>query len=290
MNRTSRSSRLVRSAARSPARAITGPEVARKLTPSSRATIWASVVLPRPGGPAKSTWSSASPRALAASMNTLRLARACAWPMNSDRVCGRRLTSASSPRASGARMRSVMQILREARRTRPVPESDGASRSLRQFPEPQADQRLGRGRVAGLLQGGRDGGARLDLAVTEIDQGRDRVRYGLRRPALRHVALEAHQHRIGLHGDRCLVLELRDDALGELRADARGAGQQPLVLEWDGAGELVRAHGRQEPERALVADALHGRQHTAPFALCGRGEAVEPDLVFAHHGLDRERG
>ena len=29
--------------------AITGPEVARKLTPSSRATICASVVLPRPG-------------------------------------------------------------------------------------------------------------------------------------------------------------------------------------------------------------------------------------------------
>src|SRR5260221_294988 len=52
MKRTSRSSRLVRSAARSPARAITGPEVARKFTPSSRETICASVVLPRPGGPA----------------------------------------------------------------------------------------------------------------------------------------------------------------------------------------------------------------------------------------------
>ena len=38
-------------AARSPALAITGPEVERKLTPSSRATIWASVVLPRPGRP-----------------------------------------------------------------------------------------------------------------------------------------------------------------------------------------------------------------------------------------------
>ncbi len=51
MNSTSRSSRLVRSAARSPALAMTGPEVARKLTPSSRATICASVVLPSPGGP-----------------------------------------------------------------------------------------------------------------------------------------------------------------------------------------------------------------------------------------------
>ncbi len=96
MNRTSRSSRLVSSAARSPALAITGPEVERKPTPSSRAMIWASVVLPSPGGPANSTWSSASARALAASMNTLRLERACSWPMNSRSSCGRSDCSASS--------------------------------------------------------------------------------------------------------------------------------------------------------------------------------------------------
>ena len=51
MKSTSRSSRLVSSAARSPALAITGPEVARNPTPSSLAMICASVVLPRPGGP-----------------------------------------------------------------------------------------------------------------------------------------------------------------------------------------------------------------------------------------------
>src|SRR5581483_8966507 len=96
MKRTSRSSRLVSSAARSPALAMTGPEVERKPTPSSRAMIWASVVLPSPGGPANSTWSSASPRALAASMNTFRFDRACSWPMNSRRYCGRREVSASS--------------------------------------------------------------------------------------------------------------------------------------------------------------------------------------------------
>src|SRR5581483_3613979 len=48
MKTTSRSSRLVSSAARSPALAMTGPEVERNPTPSSRAMIWASVVLPRP--------------------------------------------------------------------------------------------------------------------------------------------------------------------------------------------------------------------------------------------------
>ncbi|KQS81803.1 hypothetical protein ASG32_03390 [Methylobacterium sp. Leaf361] len=56
--------------------AITGPEVERKFTPSSRATIWASVVLPSPGGPTNSTWSSACPVFLAASMNTCMFARA----------------------------------------------------------------------------------------------------------------------------------------------------------------------------------------------------------------------
>ena len=62
MNSTSRGCRLVRIAARSPARRMIGPEVIRKPTPSSAATICASVVLPSPGGPANSTWSSASPR------------------------------------------------------------------------------------------------------------------------------------------------------------------------------------------------------------------------------------
>ena len=43
---------------------MTGPDVALKLTPNSRDMICASVVLPKPGGPANSTWSSASPRDL----------------------------------------------------------------------------------------------------------------------------------------------------------------------------------------------------------------------------------
>ena len=44
-------------------RSSAGPAVWTKSTSSSAATIWASEVLPRPGGPASSTWSSASPRA-----------------------------------------------------------------------------------------------------------------------------------------------------------------------------------------------------------------------------------
>src|SRR6185312_5685968 len=105
MNSTSRGSRLVRSAARSPASAITGPEVERKLTPSSRATICAKVVLPSPGGPTNSTWSSASLRARAASIKILRLARAFSWPMKSASFCGRNDASTSSSRLSPATRR-----------------------------------------------------------------------------------------------------------------------------------------------------------------------------------------
>src|ERR1700743_1164489 len=51
MNSTSLRSRPVRMAARSLGFSSTGPEVWRRLTPSSAAMMWLSVVLPRPGGP-----------------------------------------------------------------------------------------------------------------------------------------------------------------------------------------------------------------------------------------------
>src|SRR5258708_20864174 len=45
----------------SPLRSSAGPAVCTNGTSSSAATIWASEVLPRPGGPARSRWSTASP-------------------------------------------------------------------------------------------------------------------------------------------------------------------------------------------------------------------------------------
>ena len=54
----------------SPLRSSAGPAVCTNATPSSSATMRARLVLPRPGGPANSTWSSASPRAAAAAMET----------------------------------------------------------------------------------------------------------------------------------------------------------------------------------------------------------------------------
>ena len=68
--KTLRGSSAVRNEATSPLRSSAGPAVGTQGTSSSLATIWASDVLPSPGGPASSTWSSASPRPRAASMAT----------------------------------------------------------------------------------------------------------------------------------------------------------------------------------------------------------------------------
>src|SRR5690606_21614904 len=187
MNRTSRSSRLVRSAARSPALAITGPEVERKLTPSSRAMICASVVLPRPGGPTNSTWSSASPRFFAASMNIFRLARAAAWPTNSSSDCGRSETSTSSPRLSGEMRRAAVFIL--------VSFHDAAlvatARSPRQCLQAEPDQLRRISILARRLEGGRDGAGGDVARIAEIGQRRHRVGDRGGRDALAELLAEA---------------------------------------------------------------------------------------------------
>ena len=59
-------------------------------TPISWAMMPARVVLPNPGGPWSSTWSSASSRFRAASMKTDRFSLAFSWPMYSLNVLGRR--------------------------------------------------------------------------------------------------------------------------------------------------------------------------------------------------------
>ena len=65
-------------------RSSAGPAVWTNGTSSSAATIWASEVLPRPGGPASSTWSSASPRAAAAASETPSCSLTASWPTNSS--------------------------------------------------------------------------------------------------------------------------------------------------------------------------------------------------------------
>src|ERR1700693_3226550 len=61
MKKMSRSSRLVSMEASAPWCSIAGPDVVRMLTPISFAMMFASVVLPRPGGPAIMMCSIGSP-------------------------------------------------------------------------------------------------------------------------------------------------------------------------------------------------------------------------------------
>ena len=95
MNNTSPSLKFVSSAARSPGFSIAGPEVTRICTCISLAIMPASVVLPSPGGPYKSTWSSCSPRAFAASIYTFKFSFAFSCPIYSFKVFGRRESSVS---------------------------------------------------------------------------------------------------------------------------------------------------------------------------------------------------
>ncbi len=57
-----------------------GPEVGRIVPPVARAIKFASVVLPRPGGPENSTCSSGSPRRVAASIAMRRFSTTWVWP------------------------------------------------------------------------------------------------------------------------------------------------------------------------------------------------------------------
>src|SRR5690606_13349760 len=96
MKNTSPGSRLERMAARSPGRSRAGPEVICRVVPISAATIPASVVFPRPGGPERRMWSSDLPSARAASIEIHSLSLTRSWPMNSSRRRGRRVISISS--------------------------------------------------------------------------------------------------------------------------------------------------------------------------------------------------
>ncbi len=114
-------------------RSSAGPAVGMNGTSSSAATICASDVLPRPGGPASSTWSSASPRAAAAAMLTLSCSFIASWPTNSPSARGRSDASASSSgRSWGVCSRSApgVRIIRgrPSARARSGPRPSGRAR------------------------------------------------------------------------------------------------------------------------------------------------------------------
>ena len=92
---TSLGSKLVSTPAKSPGLSSTGPEVTLKPTPSSLAMILLKVVLPKPGGPCKRTWSNASARRRAALTKMRRLSTTLSCPLKSSKFSGRKAFSKS---------------------------------------------------------------------------------------------------------------------------------------------------------------------------------------------------
>ena len=88
INKTSPGPKAERTLANSPGLAIEGPVITCALVPISLAIIWAKVVLPKPGGPYKRTWSKDSFLFLAAPVYILRFSINSDCPIYSSNVWG----------------------------------------------------------------------------------------------------------------------------------------------------------------------------------------------------------
>src|SRR5512132_797130 len=239
-------------AARSPARSRAGPEVTRRPTSSSLATIAARLVLPRPGGPENSRWSGGSPRRRADSSTTPSCSRTRAWPTNSSSRRGRRLPSParSSGAACGVRMSVVTASsplppgayrspARPARRS--PARAAGAGERAQRDPE----QLLG-GQLAGV--GGQRLQGRLDLGgpVAEGAEG------------LAHIGVGGPDAGLGRDLDRTvaeLALEFEDQAGGALAADAGDQREGVGVAGGDRPAQRVGRVYREDRQGQLGPDA-----------------------------------
>src|SRR6185503_5298002 len=268
MNSTSRGSRFVRIAARSPGRSSTGPDVWRRFTPSSCARMCDSVVLPSPGGPNSSTWSSASQRLRAASMKMPSWSRIFSWPMYSASWRGRSARSSAS---------SCVPVLFVA--TMRVSSSFSIAIVTSCFREQL--QRLldsvGHGDAVGKL---RDRCGCFALAVTERDERMHDIRRRRRQPGD-----AAHVRKLAAE----LVLQLEQQPLGGLLADARHARQTCRLLQRDRLRELGDRQPRQQRQRDLRPDAVDLQQLAECAPLAVAAESVEQVRVLAHDEMREQR-
>src|SRR5688572_20060341 len=263
MKRTSLGSRLVRIAARSPARSSTGPEVCFRFTPISRAMMCARVVLPSPGGPKSSAWSSASPRWRAASMKTPSSSRIFACPTYTESCL--RLRARSSPSSTG-----------EA-----FPPEISRSASITRF---RSRLRQGLQRLAyriGELQVRRQPLGRC-LGLTVIVAKSQQRAHDL---AARGTPVRGpHGYDLGQ-----LVAQLQHQALGRLLPDARNLGEPARVPVGHRRGEVVHREAGEHRESHLGSYPADLQELAEGGALCRREEAEEQVGIFAHHEMREQR-
>src|SRR5260221_12305083 len=263
MKSTSLGSRLVRIAARSPARSSTGPEVERRLTPISRAMMWASVVLPSPGGPKRSTWSSASLRVRAADTKISSCSRIFAWPTYSARSLGRRARSSaiSWGEAGATEIRRSASII-------------AFPSWLRQELQRLAN-RIGERKIRSQLL---HRALRLALIVAKAEERIDDV-------AARGRSVGAR----AAHREGQPVAQLQHEALGGLLADAGNLGEARRILRGHRRREVVHRKSGEHRERDLGTHATDFQELAKRGALARGEEAVEQVRILAHHHVREER-
>src|SRR5579864_5876089 len=279
MNSTSPASRLVRMAARSPARSRTGPEVMRNGAPISVAMRWASVVLPSPGGPNSSVWSRLSPRSRAARMKIRRLSTILRWPTYSSSWRGR--NEGSTPRSSGSGAPESSRSSESMHRhSTPVSEASPRRRRRRLAPRQAAEagaQQVLEWRVGAVAAGFGDGALGLGGLVAEVDERGDDLLAGRGGTAGELGGELAH-----------LVAELEDHALGGLAADAGDAGEAAEVAGRQRRQQIVRGHAGEHYPRQAGADAGDRDQLLEELLLALAPEAEQRDAVLTQVGVDEE--
>src|SRR5579883_3117713 len=159
-----------------------------------------------------------------------------------------------------------------------------------QFLQTQADQLRGPGIFAGTAGSGGNRRGGLGLAIAEIDQRGNGVRDGARRAGIVDGAGQMHDRRVDIGKAGRLVLELGDNALGDLGADTRRARHRGLVAQRDRVRQFRRRQRAEHGQRDLGADALHGLQQAKPFALDVAAKAEQFYRVLSNVGFDRQYG
>ena len=254
--------------------------------------IIASVVLPRPGGPDSSTWSGARPRPprrlehqrqlLADPFLADHLVEACAAAAPPRRRARRRrprrrpargaprcaLSAASSSRLVGRhRRRHALLRVRSAARSSAATSAAPAARPRR------GRRRRPRGRPPWPTSPARPA----------------RRAPGRARPRSRGADRRADAERAA-GGRADPVLELEDDPLGALLADAGHRGQRLDVLAGHRAAQLVGRVHREHRLRQLGTDPARGLQQLEDRLLVVVGEAEQGQRVLAHHHAGRQCG
>ena len=248
-NKTSPSSRLVRIAARSPARSRAGPEVGWNPTRISWATMLARVVLPNPGGPLNKLWSTGSPRERAPSINNWSCSLIFACPTNSSNVRGRSALSkerSSSPSSLVSTRRSSTSTVHDLL-------------------------------VAGLLAHARP--TFCSASRSKSSTGRSPSEASSPIASVASCGLnpsESRASRTSASGpSRTItsppkpILEVEHDALCDLLPDAGNHRQGRNVAGDDRPPQRVRRQRREERERHLGSDAGHARQEVEELRSSG---------------------